>query len=79
MHFNLYIDDRTGTQLSSLAKTTGRSRNALIRVAVSEWLERHHPATWPMEVQQFEPDAAFPPFEANRQDLPPISDDPFAE
>ena len=79
MHFNLYIDDQTGSQLNSLARTTGHSRNALIRAAISEWLERHHPTAWPMEVQTFEPDAAFPPFETNRRDLPTATDDPFAE
>ena len=79
MHFNLYIDDQTGAQLSSLARTTGYSRNALIRAAISAWLERHHPAAWPKEVQQFQPDPSFPPFEANRRDLPPVADEPFVE
>ena len=79
MHFNLYIDDQTGAQLSNLAKSTGHSRNALIRAAVSEWLEHHHPTAWPVEIRNFEPDESFPPFEATRGELSPPADDPLSE
>src|SRR5471030_862374 len=41
MNFNIYLDDETGQQLNRLAKQAGESRNALVRHAVSDWLNRH--------------------------------------
>ena len=32
---------------------SGKTRNALIREAVGEWLGRHRPAKWPAEVTNF--------------------------
>ena len=39
MNFNIYLDDETGQQLNKVAKKVGESRNALVRQAVSEWLQ----------------------------------------
>ncbi|MES1981852.1 MAG: ribbon-helix-helix protein, CopG family [Pseudomonadota bacterium] len=40
MHFNIYIDDQTGQQLTDAAHACGQPRNALIREAVQQWLDR---------------------------------------
>jgi predicted transcriptional regulator len=78
MHFNVYIDDATGQQLNQTAELVGESRNALIRKAVREWLERQGEPQWPAEVLGFEGMAVMPPFEANRSRLSPPLDDPLA-
>lgn len=78
MHFNVYIDDETGQRLNSAAEQGGESRNALIRKAVSEWLERHGKPQWPDVVLAFEGIATMPPFEAGRDSLTPPTDDPLA-
>jgi hypothetical protein len=77
VHFNVYIDDETGQQLSQTAELVGESRNALIRKAVREWLERQGEPQWPVEVLSFEGMAVMPPFEASRDRLSPPPWNPF--
>ena len=38
MHFNIYVDDETGNQLTRLARRLRTSRNAVIREALQEWV-----------------------------------------
>ena len=78
MNFNIYLDDETGQQLNKVAKKAGESRNALVRQAVSEWLNRHGRPQWPDEVLSFKGMADMPLFEASRDKLtaPPV--DPLA-
>jgi hypothetical protein len=78
MNFNVYLDDVTGQQLISAAERTGETRNALIRQAVAEWLQRHDKPEWPDEVLAFHGVADFPPFESGRDRLDPAAPDPFA-
>jgi len=78
MNFNIYLDDETGQQLSRAAELAGESRNALIRHAVQEWLNRHGKPQWPDEVLAFEGMADVPPFEAGRNGLIPPAADPLA-
>lgn len=77
MHFNIYLDDRAGAQISHCALATGKSRNALIREAVDEWLARHGDV-WPAELLDFQGVEDFPPFEAARSELAAPSADPLA-
>ena len=78
MNFNIYLDDETGQHLSQVAKRAGESRNALVRRAVSEWLNRHAKPQWPDEVLAFKGIADMPLFEAGRDRLKPPSSDPLA-
>jgi len=78
MNFNIYLDDKTGRQLSQLAKQTGENRNALVRQAVSDWLNRHGKPQWPDEVLAFKGMAGMPRFEASRGRLKPPIPDPLA-
>ncbi|MDP3515419.1 MAG: CopG family transcriptional regulator [Sulfuritalea sp.] len=78
MNFNIYLDDETGQQLNQVAKKVGESRNALVRQAVSEWLQRHGKPQWPDEVLTFKGLADLPPFEAGRDRLKPSPADPLA-
>jgi predicted transcriptional regulator len=78
MHFNVYIDDKTGQQLNHFAEQIGETRNALIRRAVSEWLERQGQPSWPESVMTFKGMADVPLFEASRDRLTLPPDDPLA-
>lgn len=75
MNFNIYLDDETGQHLNRVAKKVGKSRNTLVRQAVSEWLQRQGKPQWPEELLAFQGLADMPPFEASRDSLkPPVSD-----
>ena len=78
MNFNIYLDDETGRRLKQAAKRVGESRNALVRQAVSSWLNRHVKPQWPDEVLAFKGMADAPPFEATRGRLKPPVPDPLA-
>lgn len=78
MHFNVYIDDQTGQQLTQVAQQSGQTRNALIRSAVQDWLERRNKPQWPDVVIGFTGMADMPPFEADRDRLIPPLTDPLA-
>jgi len=78
MNFNIYLDDETGQQLSQVAKRAGESRNALVRQAVSDWLNRHGKPQWPDEVLAFKGMANMPVFEASRDRLKQPIADPLA-
>ena len=78
MHFNVYIDDETGQQLTHSAKQVGESRNSLIRRAVSDWLERQGKPHWPDEVLNFKGMANMVLFEGSRSRLKPPAEDPLA-
>ena len=78
MHFNIYIDDALGSQLAKLAKTEKKTRNALIREAIKEWVEQHsEKPKWPAQVLAFNGIESFPEFESHREKLAPPKDDPF--
>lgn len=77
MHFNVYLDDQTGQLLTDAAQQNGQPRNALIRQAVSEWLERQGKPQWPEEVMAFKGMADMPLFEASRDKLMPPSAEPL--
>lgn len=78
MHFNIYLDDATGQQLSAMAEETGETRNALIRKAVGDWLARQSRPQWPEAVIEFKGMEEMPRFEASRDQLMPSAEDPLA-
>ena len=78
MNFNIYLDDETGAKLNEAAAKSGDTRNAVIRRAVSEWLNRRGQSEWPTEVRQFTGVADMTPFEARRDTLKPPAADPLA-
>jgi hypothetical protein len=78
MNFNIYLDDETGQQLNHVAEEVGESRNALVRRAVSEWLNRQGKPQWPDVVLAYRGVADMPLFEASRDRLKPPAADPLA-
>jgi predicted transcriptional regulator len=78
MHFNIYLEDETGLRLTEAAQQAGENRNALIRRAVQEWLSRHDNPQWPEAVLNFTGMPDMPAFEAGREHLAILQDDPRA-
>ena len=78
MNFNIYLDDETGQQLNKVAEKAGESRNALVRQALSEWLNRHDQPQWPGAVMAFKGLPDMVPFESSRDELKPPIADPLA-
>jgi predicted transcriptional regulator len=70
MNFNIYLDSRLGAALRSLAKRRKLTRNALIRKAVEELLEKEaHSDEWSPAVREWQGDPDFPAFESHRTKL----------
>tara|TARA_R110000868_G_scaffold158036_3_gene385784 strand:- start:33093 stop:33329 length:237 start_codon:yes stop_codon:yes gene_type:complete len=78
MNFNVYIENTLAERMNSLARETHMSRNAIIRVALKNWVDEHEHQAWPNAVLNFKGDPDFPGFEDHRDDLLPPKDDPFA-
>lgn len=78
MNFNVYIDKETVERLERLAKARRTSRNALIREAVEQLLDRAPDAGWPRAVLDFEGVAGTRPFERSRGKLRAPRRDPLA-
>ncbi len=77
MHFNIYVDDHMGQQLTLYAEQHKITRNSLIRDALDRFLQSElH--IWPPEILEFTGISDFPAFESFRQELLPIKEDPFA-
>jgi Arc/MetJ-type ribon-helix-helix transcriptional regulator len=79
MNFNLYLDDKTATELDQTAATLGESRSGLIRKALREWLDKKtlgHPS-WPSLILEWRGEPEMPPFESYRDELIPPREDPF--
>ena len=78
MNFNIYLDDETGQRLIALAEKQGESRNALIRKAVKNLLDRPVRPKWPESVLKHEGFSDFPDVRGTGNELLPPSDDPLA-
>ena len=78
MHFNIYIDNETGSKLKDLARKRKETRNALIRRAIQEWVDRSNNSGWPKEVLDFQGMPGFPAFESYRGKLIPPPEDPLS-
>jgi predicted transcriptional regulator len=78
MNFNIYLDSEIGAALKRLAKRRKLTRNALIRKAVEELLEKEtHSQEWSEAVLQWQGDPKFAPFESHRAKLAEPTQDPF--
>ena len=75
MNFNVYINDELGHQLAHVAEAEGKSRNALIRDALSFYLKNHTIQCWPNDVLNFSGIRQdFPSFESFRSELKPATE-----
>ena len=69
MNFSVHLQDKIVERLDRAAKETGKKRNALIREAVSEWLDERSPAKWPEAVMKFRGIRGIKRFESYRSEL----------
>jgi hypothetical protein len=78
MNFNIYLDSRLGAALKRLAKRRKLTRNALIRKAVEELIEKDsHSHEWSEAVLLWQGDPNFAPFESHRSKLAEPAQDPL--
>ena len=77
MNFNIYLDDKTAKQLEQETQKSQLSRNAIIRQAITSWLNKKN-KSWPDEILNYQGDENFPAFESYRKELTEIKDDPFS-
>jgi len=78
MNINIYVEDDVGKEITKSAASMGKTRNAVIREALKEWLLRHRVRKWPASVKKFTGLADFPAFELYRDELEQPDEDPFA-
>ena len=67
VRFNVDLEDDTARRLDAIAEASGESRNAVVRRAVAEWLERRR-AGWPAVVLEYRGDASLRAFESYRDE-----------
>jgi hypothetical protein len=78
MNINIYLEDSLGNYLNQYAKQSGKSRNALIREAVKEWVVHQGIKQWPDSVLTFSGIEEIPAFESYRDELLPPKENPLA-
>ena len=77
MNFNVYLDDDTAKRLQEATELSNESRNAIIRKAITFWLNYSNKNTWSDDILTFQGVESFPEFESHRDDLTLPKDDPF--
>jgi hypothetical protein len=77
MNINVYLEEPVAKALDRQVKTLGRTRNAIIREAVTEWLVTHEVKKWPDSILKFKGIKDATAFKKNRGELLPPKEDPF--
>lgn len=78
MNVNVYLEDSLGQYLEDFAKESGKSRNAIIREAIKEWIAVHTAHTkWPESILKFNGISDGISFESYRDELLPPKEDIF--
>lgn len=54
MNFNVYIEDELGAELDVCAGQIGKTRNAIIREALKDWVNQHSVRQWPAAILDFQ-------------------------
>ena len=80
MNFSVHMDPKTLLQVELLAKKMGKTRNALVNIAVSEYVRTRSGREWPETVARWLSDGPstkirnFAGFEAHRGELGGLRD-----
>jgi hypothetical protein len=77
--FHVYVEPELQDKLDALCKKTGRKRNALVREALRDYVEKQAVSAWPPSFFDFKADQSFPRFESLRDDLAPDRDNIFGD
>lgn len=78
MNIGLYLEQPLAVQIQRYADKIGSTRNAIIRMAIKDWLKEHDAPRWPKSVLNFKGVSDFPAFESQRENLLPPNDDPLS-
>lgn len=79
MNVNVYLENGLAHQVSHLAKQLHKSRNAVIREALQEWVQRFQGKQWPVSILDFKGvKGDFTAFEDYRKELLTTIEDPLA-
>lgn len=70
MSFSVHLSNELVERLDQAARESGKTRNALVREAVGEWLDRRA-SKWPASVMSFRGVRGITRFEENRKELRP--------
>lgn len=79
MSLRVSVEPELQEKLDWLCRKTGRTRSALVREALWEYVDKCAKRTWPEELFQFKPSKSCPRFESLRTDLLPDRDNIFGD
>jgi hypothetical protein len=71
MNFSIHLSNDLVERLDQIARESGKTRNALIREAVGELLDRRRVSKWPISVMNFRGIPGMIRFEESRKELKP--------
>ncbi|MHB8382259.1 MAG: ribbon-helix-helix domain-containing protein [Candidatus Binataceae bacterium] len=71
MNFSVHLNDEMVERLNETAKRSGKTRNALIREAIAQWLAHRKDSQWPAEIANFHGTRGLKRFEEDRKSLKP--------
>lgn len=79
MNFSIHIDDSAAKDLGTLARRSGKTRNALITEALHSFLDQRKRREWPKAVKSLAgADKRLVPFENQRRSLKALPEDPLS-
>lgn len=78
MSFHVYVEPDLERKIEDLCKKTGRKRNAIVREALKEFVEKHSSESWPESVFDFKPSSKLTRFESLRADFLAEREEVFA-
>lgn len=77
MNLNVYLEDSLSKSLNICAKKMNKSKNAIIREALKEWIMHHQNQQWGNSILNFQGVKDAIPFESFRDDLISPDEDIF--
>ncbi|NRB11319.1 MAG: hypothetical protein HRU35_06905 [Rickettsiaceae bacterium] len=69
MNMNIYLEDQLAKKLVTFAEKLHRKKNAIVREAIKDWIDKHSRQKWPDSVLQFKGIEDFPDIEELRKDV----------
>jgi cAMP phosphodiesterase len=69
MNFSIYIPDKLGAKLNTIAAQKHISKNYIVREALEDWLKAHPHKMWPSGFFSFEGLSEVPDFKSYRSEL----------
>jgi predicted transcriptional regulator len=74
MNFNIYLEDDLGNNLIVIAEKLGKTRNSIVREAISDYINKQNSLQWSNIIKNFTGIDEGIEFESYRDDLLPPDD-----